>query len=82
MVIRINFNDFKNKKDFHLWLKQQCQFPEYYGCNLDAMYDCLTDDNSFIFEIVDCDFSDYYLAVMKVMREAGCSVRIINGNNQ
>lgn len=27
----------------HDYLKEQLQFPEYYGKNLDALYDCLTD---------------------------------------
>lgn len=29
----------------HDYLKEQLQFPEYYGKNLDALYDCLTDLN-------------------------------------
>lgn len=27
----------------HDYLKEQLQFPEYYGKNLDALHDCLTD---------------------------------------
>lgn len=27
----------------HEYLKEQLQFPEYYGKNLDALHDCLTD---------------------------------------
>ena len=27
----------------HDYLREQLQFPEYYGKNLDALYDCLTD---------------------------------------
>ena len=27
----------------HEYLKEQLAFPEYYGKNLDALYDCLTD---------------------------------------
>ena len=27
----------------HDYLKELLQFPEYYGKNLDALYDCLTD---------------------------------------
>lgn len=27
----------------HDYLKQQLEFPDYYGKNFDALYDCLTD---------------------------------------
>lgn len=31
------------KKDGHDYLKKALNFPDYYGKNLDALYDCLTD---------------------------------------
>ena len=31
------------KKDGHKYLKKVFNFPDYYGNNLDALYDCLTD---------------------------------------
>ena len=31
------------KKDGHKYLKKALDFPDYYGNNLDALYDCLTD---------------------------------------
>ncbi len=38
--------DFKNVstwEDIHHEMKASMQFPSYYGCNLDAFWDCLTD---------------------------------------
>ena len=32
-----------DKVTLHKYLKEQCGFPEYYGNNLDALYDVLTD---------------------------------------
>ncbi|MCQ4635227.1 barstar family protein [Anaerovorax odorimutans] len=29
--------------EFHQYLKKALDLPDYYGCNLDALYDCLTD---------------------------------------
>lgn len=31
------------KKEGHDYLKEILNFPDYYGKNLDALYDCLTD---------------------------------------
>lgn len=31
------------KKEGHDYLKEVLDFPDYYGKNLDALYDCLTD---------------------------------------
>lgn len=33
----------KNKGDLHNTIKTTLSFPEWYGNNLDAMFDCLTD---------------------------------------
>ena len=32
----------KSKEDLHQTMKVQLELPEYYGANLDALYDCLT----------------------------------------
>ena len=29
-----------NRTETHLYLKEMMDFPEYYGMNLDALYDC------------------------------------------
>ena len=34
---------FTDKESSHEYLKEMLDFPEYYGANLDALYDCLTD---------------------------------------
>lgn len=31
------------RKEAHEYLKEMLTFPDYYGKNLDALYDCLTD---------------------------------------
>lgn len=35
----------ENLNDIHYILKSELNFPEYYGMNLDALHDCLTDLN-------------------------------------
>ncbi len=36
-------DDIKDKQSLHGRLKGALMFPDYYGMNLDALYDCLTD---------------------------------------
>lgn len=43
MQVVIDGNKMKDKQTLHAYLKEQCKFPEYYGNNLDALYDVLTD---------------------------------------
>ncbi len=41
--IILNFSEAKTEADIHRILKETLEFPDYYGENLDALYDCLTD---------------------------------------
>lgn len=43
MEYRIDCSAIRSKADFHEALAQTLRFPEWYGKNLDALYDCLTD---------------------------------------
>ena len=43
MQVVIDGKKMKDKQTLHAYLKEQCKFPEYYGNNLDALYDVLTD---------------------------------------
>ncbi len=41
MEITLDINEFKGKKKAHNYLKKALRLPDYYGKNLDALYDCL-----------------------------------------
>ena len=41
--ITLDGNILADAAQVHDYLKEHLQFPEYYGRNLDALYDCLTD---------------------------------------
>jgi len=43
MQVIIDGRNIKDKQALHTYLKEQCNFPDYYGNNLDALYDVLTD---------------------------------------
>ena len=71
----------KDKETVHLYLKEKFQFPEYYGNNLDALMDCLTDLDETEITIIDADISDVYTKkVLKVFdiaeREGEITVHI------
>lgn len=77
--IRIDLNTFQDKRDLHLYLKKQCNFPEYYGCNLDALYDCLSENNEFFFEIVENEaYEMYLLSIMKIFRKTKCGFEVVS----
>ena len=41
-VIELNGSDFKDIEYTHDVIKNKLELPEYYGNNLDALWDCLT----------------------------------------
>lgn len=43
MLVVLDGRKMTDKRTLHNYLKEQCKFPEYYGNNLDALYDVLTD---------------------------------------
>lgn len=43
MRITLDASRMENRKEAHIYLQEQLNFPEYYGKNLDALFDCLTD---------------------------------------
>lgn len=42
-TVIIDGGSIKSTNDFHKSIKRLLNFPEYYGENLDALWDCLTD---------------------------------------
>lgn len=43
VFVELNNHSFSCAKDMHNYLAAELAFPEYYGHNLDALHDCLTD---------------------------------------
>ena len=41
--ITLKLDKFNTKKELPGYLKKKLKFPDYYGENLDALFDCLTD---------------------------------------
>ena len=43
LTIFIDGSRYASAKELHLALKRMLDLPEYYGCNADALYDCLSE---------------------------------------
>ena len=56
----IDFRRIADMAEFHRYIAEALKFPDYYGKNLDALFDCLTD--------VD---EPHTLVLMNVPEEAG-----------
>ena len=68
----------QTKESTHEYLKDMLGFPEYYGRNLDALYDCLSDMEDI--EIVIQNLTEetkHLLRIVNVMRAAGTEVEIV-----
>ena len=59
------------KNAAHDYLKKALALPDYYGSNLDALYDCLTELGVTEIQFVNLDAAGGYFAkVLSVFREA------------
>jgi len=72
--IVLDFGTCSTEKELHAYLKEQFGFPDHYGENLDALYDCLTDlaeDMEICFEEKRGDACHEAAPVAEERKEAG-----------
>lgn len=68
----------QNRDDAHIYLKEMFRFPDYYGENLDALYDCLCGVQFVNVQIINFTPENKYTArIIHVMKMAGVNVEII-----
>ena len=57
-ILIIRANDFDNKLDALEYIASQLKFPDYFGNNLDALFDCLLDIENKVNIAIDPVFID------------------------
>ncbi len=69
--ITLNGDYLKNPEEAHDYLKEQLELPDYYGKNLDALYDCLTEMDETEITIWNADREDSFMGrIIDVLEEA------------
>jgi len=87
MEVILYGNKINSPEDFHLQIYQVLEFPEYYGANLDALWDCLSERIDISLTIIWNDFaiskaalghySDMILQCFKDFENQNSSFRIV-----
>jgi len=71
MNIELDARCMGTKEEAHAYLKEQMNFPDYYGANLDALHDCLTevDDAEVTFRHM-VEAPEYFWKVRRVFMDS------------
>ena len=71
----IDFSGICDAKSIHQTLARTLNFPDWYGHNLDALYDCLSEMGQLEVEVQNINDDNRYAALcVKVMRAAGVTL--------
>lgn len=74
----LNAKEMQTREEAHEYLKEILELPEYYGKNLDALYDCLSDMEDAEVEIQNLEEENkFLLRVVDVIKAAGVKVEIV-----
>ena len=73
----VDFTNVNHYLEMHAVIKHSLKFPNYYGCNLDAFWDCLTDmygGSIYIkiigIEVIEKKFGDEAEQIIGILQEA------------
>lgn len=85
-IIRLEGGEMTDRKAMHAYLKKKLHLPEYYGNNLDALWDYLTTDFSGKMIILQNpqmvqnqlgDYGDSLVRLFKEVAAANSAIRLI-----
>ena len=79
LTIFIDGSQYASAKELHLALKMLLSLPEHYGCNADALYDCLSERRNPVNLVVMHDgtgeVADAMRKVRRVVEDCGGDVK-------
>ena len=72
MKVTLDALRLQQKDEAHKYLREALNFPDYYGENLDALHDCLTELDDVSVEFVNTDkvSGGYFAKVLGVFRDS------------
>jgi len=73
MTVELNGKHITSQETFHKEIKRVLDFPDYYGENLDALWDCLT---SWIDLPLTLIWSDYEMSKLQMGEYAGQVLKV------
>lgn len=70
-MIQLDAQRMEKRTVAHKYLKEVLSFPDYYGYNLDALHDCLTDLPETQVQFINAENAPaYFQKVLRVFRDA------------
>ena len=79
LTIFVDADKYQTAKELHLALKMLLDLPEYYGCNADALHDCLTERRAPVNLVVlsegTGEVADAMRKVKRVFEDCGGNVK-------
>jgi len=72
-VIELRQSEADRYENVHEWLKHELSLPEWYGHNLDALWDCVTGHLQMPLKIrwiADSEHDERYDAIVEILQEA------------
>ncbi len=67
--IILNFKDINTRAEAHKYIARKMDLPEYYGNNLDALFDCLSEISNVSVDIRNLELGDYGEKLIKAFAD-------------
>ena len=70
-IIVLDGRKMTDRETVHTYLKRKLELPEYYGSNLDALYDCLTEMENLEIQVkMPDETTPYFERIIRVLKGA------------